>query len=63
MTSPTGEIVVCDASPLIVLARVDQLDLLRLLFRRVLVPPAVSSEVTRRPDAVRSWSRTQTGCR
>lgn len=51
MTSPTGEVVVCDASPLIVLARVGHLDLLRHLFRRVFIPPAVWSEVTRRPDA------------
>lgn len=35
MTSPIGEAVVCDASPLIVLARVDQLELLEQLFSRV----------------------------
>ena len=51
MTSRTGDVVVCDASPLIVLARVEHLDLLRQLFGRVLVPPAVWSEVTHRPDA------------
>ena len=51
MTSPTGEVVVCDASPLIVLARAGHLDLLRHLFRRVFIPPAVWWEVTRRPDA------------
>lgn len=41
MTSPTGEVVICDAGPLIVLARVDELDLLRKLFKDVFVPPAV----------------------
>ena len=51
MTSRTGDVVVCDASPLIVLARVEHLDLLRQLFGRVLVPPAVWSEVTHRPHA------------
>lgn len=51
MTSPTGEVVVCDASPLIVLARVDHLDLLRRVFDTVIVPPAVWHEVTHRPQA------------
>jgi uncharacterized protein len=51
MTSPTGEVVVCDANPLIVLARVEHLDILQRLFRRVLIPPAVWSEVTRRQAA------------
>jgi predicted nucleic acid-binding protein len=51
MTSRIDDVVVCDASPLIVLARVGHLDLLHQLFGRVLVPPAVWSEVTRRPDA------------
>jgi uncharacterized protein len=51
MTAPTGEVVVCDANPLIVLARVEHLDILQRLFRRVLIPPAVWSEVTRRQAA------------
>lgn len=46
MTSPTGDVVVCDASPLIILARVQQLDLLQKLFANVYAPPAVWSEAT-----------------
>lgn len=51
MTSPTGDVVVCDASPLIVLARVDHLSLLSKLFRDVYVPPAVWFEATSDADA------------
>ena len=51
MTSPIGDVVVCDASPLIILARVDQLSLLSRLFRDVFVPPAVWSEATCDPKA------------
>lgn len=36
---------VCNATPLIHLGRIVQLDLLRLVLRRVLVPPAVVEEV------------------
>lgn len=39
-------IVVSDASPLISLAAIQQLDLLRLLYRTVLVPAAVDREIT-----------------
>lgn len=46
MTSPTGDVVVCDASPLIVLARVEQVELLKQLFVNVYAPPAVWSEAT-----------------
>lgn len=37
--------VVCDASPLVYLARLEQVGLLRLLYEAVLVPPAVWQEV------------------
>lgn len=40
----TAGLVVCDASPLIALEQIGQLDLLRHLFGRVLVPPAVVRE-------------------
>jgi predicted nucleic acid-binding protein len=51
MTLPTGEVVVCDAGPLIVLARVDELGLRRKLFEDVFVPPAVWTEATRKATA------------
>ena len=38
-------IVVSDTGPLIALARVEQLDLLRRLYRRIHVPPAVHAEL------------------
>ena len=38
-------VVVSDAGPLIALARVGQLDLLRRLYRRIRVPPAVHTEL------------------
>jgi hypothetical protein len=48
-------IVVCDSGPLIALASLGQLDLLRQIYDRVLVPPAVIREVVaqggRRPGA------------
>lgn len=42
----TSRIIVADSSPLIALALIDQLELLRELFDRVLLPPAVWDEVT-----------------
>ena len=39
-------VVVADASPLIALQRIDQLGLLHALFEEVLVPPAVTRELT-----------------
>lgn len=44
-----AEIVVADASPLIALARIDQLALLPQIFSRVILPIAVYSETQRRP--------------
>jgi predicted nucleic acid-binding protein len=40
-------VVVSDASPLIALQQIDQIDLLQALFGEVLIPPAVAREVTR----------------
>jgi predicted nucleic acid-binding protein len=46
------EVLIADSSPLIALARIDELDLLRRLASRIVVPPAVWEEVTvRAPDA------------
>ena len=42
-----GRVVVADSSPLIALARIDQLELLPSLYQRVTVPEAVWQEVTR----------------
>ena len=42
---PSEEIIIADSSPLIGLAKIGQLDLLPLLARRVMVPPAVWKEV------------------
>jgi uncharacterized protein len=42
---PSEEIIVADSSPLIGLAKIGQLDLLPLLARRIMVPPAVWKEV------------------
>lgn len=52
MSSATTELVlVADTSPLIGLARIGQLDLLRRFAKRVLVPPAVWAEVAGDGDA------------
>jgi len=50
-------IVVSDASPLNVLVRIGHMDVLRPLFRSVLIPPAVASERAHAgtPEAVRNW--------
>jgi len=45
VNSPVADFVVADAGPLIGLARVGGLDVVRALFGRVLVPPAVYSEL------------------
>ena len=42
---PSEEIIIADSSPLIGLAKIGQLDLLPLLARRVMAPPAVWKEV------------------
>ena len=45
-------LIIADSSPLIALARIQQLPLLRNLAGRILIPPAVLAEVTvDRPDA------------
>ena len=46
---------VSNSSPLIALAQIDQLDLLRRLFGAVLVPPAVVAEVAPTLRALPSW--------
>ncbi|WP_337176869.1 hypothetical protein [Paludisphaera sp.] len=50
-------LVVCDASPLRYLILIGLGDCLPVLFRRILVPPAVLAELTRprTPAAVRDW--------
>jgi predicted nucleic acid-binding protein len=48
----TERVLVADSSPLIGLARIGQLELLRKLATRVLMPPAVRDEITRHsPEA------------
>ena len=48
-------IVIADASPLIGLARIGQLDLLQLLYTEVWIPPTVQAEL--KPDAQRPGSQ------
>ena len=43
----TGQAVISNSSPLIALTQIQKLDLLRELFRVVLVPPAVARETAR----------------
>jgi hypothetical protein len=47
MTSPTREPrkVIADTTPIIALALIDQLDLLRRLYTEILIPPAVEREI------------------
>lgn len=52
MARPT---VVADASALICLGRVDQLQILPALFGRIVVPPAVAAEVTHRQPTLPVW--------
>ena len=47
----TGDVVVSDASPLILLARISRLDLLSKIATRVVAPPAVWREATGNPGA------------
>ncbi len=49
-------IVIADTSPLIVLVNIDHIDVLPALFHRILITPAIFSELTNaaRPIAVRS---------
>jgi hypothetical protein len=53
-------IVVSDASPLIALAAVQQLDLLRTLYGEILIPPAVYAEVRLRVRWPRGPTRSET---
>ena len=50
-------IVVSDATPLNVLARIGLIDFLATLYGRVIIPPAVRDELTRdsTPQTVRDW--------
>lgn len=57
MASPTT--VIADATPLIVLGWINQLELLRALFGRVVIPPAVAAEVSRRGPALPEWVHVQ----
>src|SRR5688572_12639880 len=41
----TPALVVCNSSPIIALAQIDALHLLRLLFNHVVIPPAVQGEI------------------
>jgi predicted nucleic acid-binding protein len=47
----TGDVVVSDASPLILLARISRLELFRTISARVVAPPEVWREATRHPHA------------
>jgi predicted nucleic acid-binding protein len=47
--------VIADASALICLGWVDQLQILSALFGRILVPPAVAAEATHRQSALPAW--------
>ena len=51
-------IAVADTSPICYLVLIDEVDLLRRLFSRVVVPSAVMTELLHEdaPDAVRSWA-------
>jgi predicted nucleic acid-binding protein len=50
-------LIVADSSPLIVLVNIRQIDVLPKLFGRVVIPPAVASELVApsRPQAVRDF--------
>ena len=56
-------IVVADTSPLNYLVLIDKVDLLPKLFQQVVVPIAVSEELTHAaaPSAVRQWMRKSAG--
>ena len=47
--------VIADASALICLGWVDQLQILPALFGRIIVPPAVAAEATRRGSTLPTW--------
>jgi predicted nucleic acid-binding protein len=60
MARPT---VVADASALICLGWVDQLQILPALFGRIAVPPAVATEATRRGPALPAWIEVRVAAR
>jgi predicted nucleic acid-binding protein len=51
--------VVSNASPLIALARIQQLDLLAAIFESVLIPPAVAHEIAPSIPVLPTWLRIQ----
>lgn len=55
-----SDVVVADSSPLIALRQIGRLDLLRELFRFVLIPPAVAREVSRTVPILPEWVHTET---
>jgi predicted nucleic acid-binding protein len=50
-------IIIADTSPINYLILIDEIDVLRALYGRVLIPPTVEEELTRSraPEAVRLW--------
>ncbi len=55
MTPDKPEVIVADAGPLIGLAKIGRLELLRRLFSRVMIPEAVQTELrlkSSRPGAI-----------
>jgi len=59
-------LVISDSSPLIALSRIDRLDLLQKLYKRILIPKAVEEEVfsnkgaEKTPPEKPSWIKTKT---
>ena len=51
--------VVSNSSPLIALARIQRVDLLRSIFESVLIPPAVAREIAPSIPALPTWLRIQ----
>ncbi len=49
------KVIVSDSSPLIALLNIQQLDLLKLLFDEIFIPPAVANEIEYGEDNDSSW--------